>query len=59
MRFAGFSNLACWLAALAYASGFKRVGHWHLVGAIAAELACGAEVVFSGQLPRARRLELT
>jgi hypothetical protein len=44
---------ATWLASLAYAAGFKRVGRAYLVDAIlAVALDPSAEVIMTGPLPR-------
>jgi hypothetical protein len=40
------------MAALAYASGMKRLGHWYYVGVVAAVLDDDAKVVFGGSMPR-------
>lgn len=52
MKLDDFPRAACWLASLAYASGFKRAGKSYLAGAVAAlALDGGAIVVNVGRLP--------
>jgi hypothetical protein len=52
------THTACWLAALAYASGFKRAGRNYLAVAIVvqAQRTAAAHVVMSGPLPSCRGL---
>ena len=51
-----FSETACWLAALSYASGFKRAGRNYLADVFMAQIVITdeAHVVMSGALPAVR-----
>jgi hypothetical protein len=52
-----YTHMTCWLASVAYAARFKRVGRQYLTGAIYAyALEPEAEVVMSGRLPGCPRM---
>lgn len=51
-----FAAASCWLAALAYASRFKRAGHGYFavaVGALYINAGDAAAVVYGGRMPSA------
>ncbi len=51
-----FSEAACWLASLSYASGYKRLGRQYLADAFMSQMLVTEEahVVMSGPLPATR-----